>query len=134
MNNETDKYLDDLTKKVIKESSLETPSVDFTVSVMNQISGLNTTSITYKPLISKWGWTLIFVISVALVVFVMYDGGTSPSWLGTIDFSVLYDNKIISALSNFKMPKLFVYAMLLFGLMFSIQIPYLKYHFNKRFE
>ena len=136
MNNLTDKYLEDLTKKMIKETSIKSPSVDFTLSVMSQVSELKSSSITYKPLISKWGWLFITMMSLLLFGYILFTTNStgSSSILSSLDFSILYKNKLFDTLSNFSMSKTFIYAVVLFGLMFSIQISLLKNHFNKRYE
>ncbi|AXP81791.1 hypothetical protein CJ739_2725 [Mariniflexile rhizosphaerae] len=141
MNEQTDKYLDQLAKKVMKDAPLETPSFDFTNTVMSQVSGLSHNKvIAYKPLISKTGWIFILVGFLILVFFVLFGNQTSSSgWLNTIDFSMFSNNGIAQALSNFKIPsftisKTLTYAIVLFGVMVCIQISFLKHHFNQRFE
>jgi hypothetical protein len=135
MNNETDKYLDGLTKKVIKGGSIETPSVDFTSSVMYQISELKTSTIAYKPLISKKGWSLVLFIILSLVVFIGFmDDSINSLSFGTLDFSILYENKLFETLSSFTMSKTSFYAVVFFGLMFGIQIPFMKSYFNKQYQ
>lgn len=141
MNEQTDKYLDQLAKKVMKDVPLEKPSFNFTNTVMSQVSGLNHNKvIAYKPLISKTGWIFILVGILILVFFVLFGNQTSSSGrLNTIDFSMFSNNAVAQALSNFKIPsftisKTLTYAIVLFGVMVCIQIPFLKHHFNQRFE
>ncbi|WP_299552105.1 hypothetical protein [Seonamhaeicola sp.] len=136
MDNQTDKYLDDLTKKVINQTTVESPSVGFTSSVMSQIAELKSATTTYKPLITKWGWLLILMMSLVLVAYILFTSNPtgSSSFLNALDFSVLYENKLFDTVSNFPVSKTVVYAVVLFGLMFSIQIPFLKSHFNKQYE
>ncbi|HEX9601326.1 MAG TPA: hypothetical protein VF985_07550 [Mariniflexile sp.] len=141
MNEQTDKYLDQLAKKVMKDAPLETPSFNFTDTVMSQVSALSYKKVTeYKPLISKTGWVFILVGILILVFFVLFGNQTSSSgWSNTIDFSMLSNNTMTQALSNFKIPsftisKTSTYAIVLFGVMLCIQISFLKHHFNQRFE
>ncbi|GAA3626678.1 hypothetical protein [Flavivirga jejuensis] len=137
MNENADKYLEDLTKKVIKETPLENPSFNFTTSVMSQVTEeLSNNSVTaYKPLISKMGWGIISIVFLALIACMLFDTQeTSTHWLNSIDLSVLYNNKVTSVLSGFSIPKTLTYAVVLFGLMFCIQIPLLKSHFNQRLQ
>lgn len=141
MNEQTDKYLDQLAKKVMKDASLETPSFDFTNIVMSQVSALSHKKvIAYKPLISKTGWIFILVGILILVFFVLFGNQTSSSgWLNTMGFSMFSNNAMTQVFLNFKIPsftisKTLTYAIVFFGIMVCIQIPFLKHHFNQRFE
>jgi hypothetical protein len=141
MKEQTDKYLDELAKKVITNTVIESPSFDFTSSVMSQVAALSNNNVTiYKPLISKTGWVLILVGFLSLVFFALFGTQTESSgWLSTIDFSVLTNNKLTNTLMGFKptgfaITKTFAYALMLFGVMICIQIPFLKHHLNQRFE
>lgn len=137
MQDNTDKYLDDLTKKVIKIGSIESPSFNFTNAVMSQVEALGKNQLTvYKPLISKKIWALILISFLLILVYILFFGTqTEPSgWLSTVDFSALTNNSVSNSLSSFKLSKTVMYAIVLFGIMFCIQIPFLKNHFDKRYE
>ncbi len=129
MNKETDTYLDDLSKELIKGDTIESPSIDFTASVMKEIEALNVSSASYKPLISKIGWLAIIVIAI-VISFIIYSNNLMSSSL--LDLSVLSENKLFEVISSLKISKTLIYAIVLFGVMFSIQIPLLKSHFNKQ--
>ena len=136
MNVNADKYLDNLTKKVIKEAHLESPSFNFTASVMSQVTELSNHSVTkYKPLISKTGWIIISVVFLALMTYMFFGiQEESMSWFHSLDFSVLFNNKATNLLSGFSIPKTLTYAVVLFGFMLCIQVFFLKNHFNERLQ
>lgn len=137
MKDNADKYLNDLTKKVFKEASIETPSFNFNEAVMSQVKVLSKSNVTvYKPLISKITWTLILVGFLAITIYVLFYGNQtdSVSWLSKLDFSFFSNNSVLNTLSSLKLSKTLTYAVVFFGLMFCIQIPFLKHHFNQRFE
>ncbi len=136
MNENADKYLDELTKKVIKETPLEQPSFNFTASVMSQVAELSSNTVTtYKPLISKKGWIIISIVFLSLILFMLFGiQKESTSWFDSLDFSVLSHNKVTNLLSGFSMPKTLTYAIAFFGLMLCVQIPILKNHFNQRLQ
>jgi len=116
MKETVDKHLDDLTRKVIKEGSKESPSFNFTDSVMSQIEPLSSTSkIQYKPLISKTTWFLILIGFIALLIYTSLLGikTNSSSWLNEINFNVLSNNKFADSLNNFKMSKIVIYTIIL---------------------
>jgi len=136
MEDKETKYLDDLSRKVITKTTIESPSFNFTDSVMSKVNALHESRATvYKPLISKRAWVLIGFGVVALVLYILFFGTKieTSNWIQSIDFSVL-SNINMNILPSFSISKTVTYAFLFFGLMFCIQIPLLKNHFNKRFE
>lgn len=81
-----EKKLDEFTKKIFKESSLEIPSFDFTDKVMTNLpeieiakaTRVNTSAkkIKYEPLISKKGWVMIAAFVATLLSSpYFYSGG-----------------------------------------------------------
>lgn len=81
-----EKKLDEFTKKIFKESSLEIPSFDFTDKVMTNLpeieivkaTRVNTSAkkIKYEPLISKKGWAMIAAFVATLLSSpYFYSGG-----------------------------------------------------------
>lgn len=136
MKNNVDNQIEKLIDKSIKKAQLQKPSLGFTNSVMAQVNALKHSSITtYRPLISKPIWFLIFTVAVLIVLYVIFGSTTNNSdWLSFIDLSVLSNNTITNALTGFNVSKSVLYAVVLFGLMFFIQVPILKHHFDKRFE
>lgn len=135
MNRKTDQYLDELGKEVFENAPLESPKLDFTASVMTQISELkSSTSIVYKPLITKKGWFVIFGFVTALVLTFAYSSNSMEptSIFDRVNFRVLSDIKMFDTVMNLSVSKTIVYAVILFGIMFSVQITFLKSHFNKR--
>jgi hypothetical protein len=133
MKNNTDNHLDKLSKKVMQESLLEAPSLDFTANVMSQINALKVSEITvYKPLISKMGWFVIATVVVSISGYFVFNNTLEGiNWFNTIDFSIITNNKITEALSGFTLSNKTVYAVVLFGIMLFIQIPILKKRFDE---
>ena len=133
MEEQENKYLESLSKKIIKNASVESPSINFTDAIMSKINALpQSESTVYKPLISKTTWLIIGLIVLSLILFF----GTKTehsSWIQFIDFSRLSNLKI-NIFSKVSLSKTFTYAIIFLGLMICIQIPLLKIHFDKRFE
>ncbi|WP_298556685.1 hypothetical protein [uncultured Algibacter sp.] len=130
------KYLDSLSRKVIEEASVESPSFNFTNAVMSKVNALQESKATvYKPLISKTSWILISLGAIALVLYVLFFGSNeaSSNWVKSIDFGAL-SNINLNIIPSVSLSKTFTYAVLFFGLMICIQIPLLKNHFDKRFD
>ena len=103
---------------------------------MSQIKALEMDSVTmYKPLISKTGWTVISIILLGVILYAIFGSNPEGSgWLSTVDLSVLSNFKLTNLLSGVTIPKTVTYGVVLFGLMLSVQVLFLKRHFNKQFE
>ncbi len=134
MNDNIDKHIEKLVDKTMKKSYLESPSLDFTNAVMAQVNAIQKSNVTtYQPLISKPTWFVLFVITLAVVLYIIFGTTTNDTnWLSFIDLSMLTDNKLSTALSGFKVSKIVMYSVVLFGIMLFIQVPILKNYFDKR--
>lgn len=136
MNENADKHLDNLSRKVIGKSAIESPSMDFTKNLMLQINALNSSGITtYAPLISKWVWTLIGLVFAGIVWFVSSKPSEEKSsWLDTVTLDALSNHTFVNPLAELELSQTVMYSVVLFAIMFCVQIPLLKYYFNKRYE
>ena len=134
MNDNIDKHIEKLVDKTMKKTSLESPSFDFTNTVMAQVNALERSTVTtYKPLISKPMWFVIFAVGLMIVMYILFGmTSTESGWLNFIDLSVLTDNRYSNALSGFKVSKTVMYGVILFGIMLFVQVPILKHYFDKR--
>ena len=134
MKNNIDTHLDRLTKKVMKETSLESPSLTFTDSIMSQVETLASRDVTvYKPLISKSVGTLITIGIIALISYLFFmNSSIQTEALFTLNFEALFNNRFTTVLSNIKLSETLMYAVISLGIMLFIQIPLLKNYFDKR--
>jgi hypothetical protein len=136
MEEQENKHLDNLSKKIIQRVAVESPSFNFTDAVMYKVNALSESKVTvYKPLISKTSWFIIGFCVLGLVSYILLFGSKTESsnLLQYLDLSML--SKIdIDVLPSVSLSKTFTYAILFFGLMVCVQIPLLKNHFDKRFE
>jgi len=136
MNENADKNLDNLSRKVIGESSVESPSFDFTQTLMAQIHGVNTSkATTYVPLISKRVWFIIAAAFVSVLGYLVF--GTSAeqnSWVTDFGLDRISNIELSNPLATIEFSQTSIYAVALFAIMLCIQIPILKRHFDKRFE
>lgn len=132
MNENADKHLDKLSRKVIGKSVIESPSFDFTTTVMSQIEALNVSSVTtYKPLISKRIWTLILLGVIAVFGYVIFgNSSTNIKWLNDLNLPSVSLNPF----PDFSPSQTMVYAVLLFAIMLCVQISFLKRYLDKRVE
>ena len=125
--------LDAFAKKYIKEIETESPSKEFTNSLMkNILTQQNTTVFKATPLISKKGWFVIFT-SIIVLFFIPFKA-SEKSIFNTYNFSFFDNIQIPNLLESLNVSNTFVYSFLFFGLMMVIQVVYLKNHFNKRFQ
>ena len=131
MKEHTNKPIEKLVDKVMKSSTLETPSFDFTAKVMSQVSATSRSTVTvYKPLFSKSAWVIILLLTAGIIGFSFLSNDTSTlGWFDKIDLS-----NVFNLFSGIKISQTTMYSLLMFGVMLFIQVPLLKHYFNKRFE
>jgi len=131
-----DKHIDDFVNKLMKETTLESPSLDFTDQIMMQVEAFKERKITaYKPLISKRIWAVIGLAILSTSIYLFFNTPSNESrWLSQLNFSVITNNNITQTLSGFTLSKTLMYTIVGFALMICVQIPLLKNHFDKRFE
>ena len=130
------KHIDSLVEKVVKESSLESPSLDFTSNIMSQIEAVSQNEITvYEPLISKRVWLAISILVIGILSYgILGNGLESFGWFDNIDYSIISNNKVTEVISGITFSKTLMYAVGLCGLLFFIQIPMMKHYFDKQLE
>lgn len=136
MKENADNYLDELSRKVAGKNSIESPSMDFTNNVMSQIKAYSHSRFTtYKPLISKPMWFLILLVSLASFVYVYFDKTISESlWLKNLGFTFDMDFKLSNWIPELNMSQTTFNIIVLFAIMFCIQLPILKHQLDKRFH
>lgn len=128
---EIDKYTEDLVDKMMSESFLVSPSVDFTSRIMNQVLVAEKSKIkVYKPLISKFTWVFIGLGLIALSIYSIFDSSDIVS-LGT---PKIYSDKCSALFSGLHFSKNILYAILIVPFMVLIQIGILKNYFDKKYD
>lgn len=134
MKNKEDKNFENLVEKMMQNSSLETPSFDFTSKVMSNVFSLEKKkSFSYQPVISKRGWLIIFAAIGALITWMIFNvSGNKAS--SNFDFSFINADKIFTMFSGFQFPAITTNIILLAMVMMFIQILFLKSYLNKRFH
>ena len=130
------KHIDSLVEKVVKESSLETPSLDFTSNIMSQIEAVQQNEITvYEPLISKRAWFIIGALILGGLTYLMLGNNLQATgWFDSINYSVITNNRFTEMISSVTFSRTLMYAITFFAVVFFIQIPLLKNYFDKRIE
>lgn len=136
MKEHTEQHLDKLAKKVMQNSSLESPSLEFTANIMARVEAPLISHITeYKPLISKKIWAVISVLVIGGLSYSIFGSGLEGIyWFDKVDLSIISNNKVTQAISGIKISKTLMYAVGLCGLVFFIQIPMMKHYLDKRLD
>lgn len=131
MNEHTNKSLEKFLDKVMKSSTLESPSFDFTAKVMARVNSTSNRAISvYRPLISKSTWGILLVLTCGIVIFSLFTKDTtSLGWFDDLDMSI-----IPNLFSGIQVSKTVMYSLVMFALMLFIQVPVLKHYFDKRLD
>ena len=127
---ESDKNIEKFIGKIMAESTLESPSIDFTSKVMSQILVVEKSKIRYyRPLISAPIWITIFG---SLIFLILYFAFWNESNNSEIDHSYIVN--IPNIFSDFHFSKNTVYGILIVPLMILVQIPLLKNYYDKKYQ
>jgi hypothetical protein len=132
---QTDK-LDAFTSKMVKESPVEKPSIDFSKNVMDAIYELETEKVVnqYEPLISKKVWALMAMVIVLISVWLWKNTTLQSSGLfAGIDLSN-YTHMISIEIPNFTVSSVTLYAFVFLAIMVFFQIGFIKNYYNRRFD
>ncbi|WP_299224709.1 hypothetical protein [uncultured Psychroserpens sp.] len=136
MQKNVDEHIEKLIHKAMKDSSLETPSIDFTKHVMQGVIQKEKSVVTtYQPLISKTVWTWISIAVIGAFIYLMLGNQTNGmNWFGDLNLESITQNGFFDVLSKVTISQTVMYTLLLFVIMLYIQIPLLKHHFDKRLK
>jgi len=136
MEENKDKQLDDFVKKVVKNTGLETPSDDFTQSIMSKIVAQNEKSMAtrYKPLISKTSWLVLGSIALFLLAYAIFGNlDLNVSWIPRIDEVAPVEIRFFNTLANLQLPNTLVYSLTGLTFFIYVQIILLKKHLENRY-
>lgn len=131
-NHKDSNQLDNLTRKIVKDIPIESPSQDFTRNIMSAITAKSISKIKYAPLISWKSWAIAAIILLGL--FFIPTEKSENSVLNKVpfdfSFSQLYDK--LPEFEGFSASSTTIYAFLFLAVMISIQIFYLKGYFDRK--
>ncbi|WCO00763.1 hypothetical protein [Psychroserpens ponticola] len=136
MKENADKHLDDLSRKVIGKSAVESPSFDFTQAVMTQINALEVSNATtYVPLISKRIWLCIGIVIVSVLGYLLFGAsGTDIKGIEYLKLDRYVNFEVPAVITGFNVSQTMFYVAILFGIMLAIQISILKHQLDKRYK
>ncbi|EWH13585.1 MULTISPECIES: hypothetical protein [Cellulophaga] len=125
------KNIDDFIGKAMQSLPVQKTSADFTDLIMSKVVVEKTsTATTYKTLISKPAWALIFVIVGGLCVYLsFFETAENSSWLPNTNYNVL-----TSPFKNIHLNSSFVYGIAALALMTLIQVPIYKNYYKNKFQ
>jgi hypothetical protein len=133
MDKQEDKKLEDFVDRIIRETSLESPSADFTKNLMQKIESERAREVfTYKPILPKPVLVGFFAAFVALMAYVILQYGSldGTGWLDKVQWEPNF-KPMWSWMEQYTSSKVLVYAVLLFGFLFFAQVPWLKKHLDR---
>ncbi|MAU16885.1 MAG: hypothetical protein CMH46_15255 [Muricauda sp.] len=133
MNRREDKKLENFVDSMMAEAPLDSPSFDFTENVLKKIEAETRKEVfQYKPILSKTAMFTVFTSFVALLVFVWLKFGldSGQGWFKNFQIQEWFQNSW-GWKENYTSAKTMMYAFLFFGLMFFVQVPWLKKQLNR---
>lgn len=121
--------------KLMKETSLDNPSPEFTTKLMFQVQATEMEkALVYKPLISKGTWVVIFGCIISLAGYLIFNADVQESsWVQQLYFSFKLDS-VLNKFHAFKFSTITSYAVVLLTVMLLAQVTFLTRYFKKRFD
>jgi len=129
-----DKKLEAFVDGIMDEAPLESPSADFTKNVMQKLEVEAPQQVfEYKPILSGRTLSLAFVAFVALVFLLGSHLGVDngQGWFKNLNMGSWF-HADWGWVKGFTFSKVTVYAFLFLGLMFFVQVPWLKRYMDRR--
>ena len=128
-----DKKLEALVDKIMEDATLESPSNDFTNTVMQKIEAeASNTVFQYKPIVSGKVLSFIFIAFTALLIYIGSQVGldSGQGWFKNLHVQNWFQANW-SWIEGYSSSKVTIYAFLFLGLMFFVQVPWLKKQLNR---
>ncbi len=137
------KNIEEITKYIIKEAQIESPSEDFLNKVMNSVKLERKLSLrkVYQPLISKSAWLLIITVFFGLSIFMLAGNSENSYLLSKVNVSffdkitsikVLENIPSINIFKNIHFSSTFTYSFVFFSILVMLQLWVIKNYFNKQ--
>jgi hypothetical protein len=135
MKSNHDKNIESLVQRMMEDDSLEKPFIDFTSKVMSGVFSLEKKkSFSYKPVISRRNWIIIFAAIGGFITWLIFSGSFSNEPSPIFNFNFINADRIIKPFSGFQFSTITTNIILLAMVMIFIQILVLKNYLNKRFH
>jgi hypothetical protein len=134
---EENKELDAFIKKSIQEVGLDTPSLDFTNSVMSkiQIETERSAVFVHKPLFSKSTWFAIISMVIAIFAYVIFgQPEQETTWLWFSKLNDLASFNLMGSMPNIAVSRTLTYGILAVTFFVWVQIFLLKKHIDKSYS
>ncbi len=128
MDKQEDKKWEEFLDRIMGEAPLESPSKDFTATLLQKIETEAAKEVyQYKPLLSKPVLVGVFIAFAALMAFVVlkFGGQSTDGWFDQLQWEPNFQ-PIWSWMEQYTSSNVLLYAVLLFGVLFFVQLPWLK--------
>lgn len=131
MDKNEEKELREFVDKIMEEAVLESPSPNFTDNIMSQITEPVLHDVTdYKPLIPNNVLIFLCIGLVGLTGYLALDYNLdNETWFGNGQIDLFFE-RILDWPEALSSSKTTMYAVLFFGLLFLVQVPWLKRYFD----
>lgn len=131
MKNRENKNLEKLVENMMVETSIESPSIDFTTKVMSGVFAVEKNkAFIYKPVISKKMWFIILVIMALLFGFLFFETPTTNNF----NLPFLNSENLSKLFPAFQFSTLTAIVIFSASVMIFIQAMLLNSYLNKRFK
>lgn len=125
------KDLEKLVDKLFDADRLDSPSLNFTSTVIEKIEAEKKARLEYTPLLPKWVFVILAFLVVVFSVYVlntMSSGNSGINYFESLNFSSSW---ITEGFSTFNFSSTLGYSVLAVGLLICVQASFLNKFFNR---
>ncbi|WP_455169202.1 hypothetical protein, partial [Aegicerativicinus sediminis] len=134
MESNKNENIDKLLRSLIKDQTLEVPSADFKMKLLQKIEKHNKiNSIESQPLISMKTIVISIAISIIAIIYYLVKGNPAGTdWWGLDNPILQFELPSFNIFPNFQSGYIFIYAFVVLAIMFYIQVYYLSARYNNQ--
>lgn len=134
MENSKEKEWDEFLKKTVKQAGLESPSPNFTNTVLSRIEAQKRGAVGYTPLISRTAWSIMGLLVLVFFGFAIWGDSEMevPRWV-PFDMEGLLNERVIEKFQMLQLSNTVLYGVMALAFFITIQVILLKNQVNRRF-
>lgn len=129
----TDKNIEKITKQLLTDLPLESPSPQFVDKVMDQVHKIaDAKTIAYQPLISVKAWIIILGLCIGGIIYTLTHPLAFDITIDWLNFSFIENYQLPTLFEGIKLPDFFGITFVFFACVAFIQMFFINKYFRSR--
>ena len=129
----SDKNIEEITRRLLSEVPLESPSLKFVEAVMTKLqTQAKTKEVVYQPLISKKIWVIVIICTMGGVIYTIFNPLAIDVTIDWLNFSFIENYQLPTLFDKIQLPDFFGITFGFFGVVVLIQMFLLNNYIKRR--